>query len=67
LTLHIFTFASVDTSTFASGLPNALAYWAVGAREGTGVVATATGSTGVTFDLVTSAAEAIRLYVLSRS
>jgi len=70
LTLHIATFASVDSSTWASGLPNAMAWWATPLTPAAGTVgvnAVATGTTGVTFDIVTRlAAGAVKLYVLSQ-
>lgn len=72
LTLHIATFASVDSSTWASGLPNAIAWWAVptgnAACGALSVTATSTGTTGTTFTIGTRlAASAIKLYVASRT
>ena len=69
LTLHIATFASVDSSTWKSGLPNAIAYWASAQSSVAGdisVIATS-GDTGTTFTMSTRlAAGKIDLFVLSR-
>ena len=69
LTLYNFVIASVDTSTFATGLPNVIAYWAVGdSCYPLSVTAVSTGSTGNTFNLVTAtAAMGVRLTVLART
>jgi hypothetical protein len=70
LTLHIATFASIDSSTWKSGLPNAVAYWANPTTPVTGAIGVnaTSGTTGTTFDLVSyAAAGACTLYVASRS
>jgi hypothetical protein len=71
LTLHIATFTSIDSSTWASGLPNAVAYWSnqlTPAMGSIGITATSTGSTGTTFDIVSRlAAGACKIYVASYS
>ena len=66
LTLHIAYFATASTDTWKSGLPNAIGYWAVSPLRGIGIEATATGTTGVTFDIC-GGAEVTRVYVLSRT
>ena len=74
LTLHIFTFASVTgADTFASGLGTSIVGqpWATNTFSGgtttTGIGTTAINSSGtITFQLAT-AAQAVTLYILSKS
>ena len=73
LTLHIATFASVDSGVWVSKLPNAVTYWASGDSGGgigvSAVNATA-GTDGVTFLLTVGEglhAQKVKLYVGSRT
>jgi hypothetical protein len=74
LTMHIATFAAGGSSSWNSGLPNAIAYWAnCGSGEGVGVVAIQTNnSAGVSFNMTGGggaevADDIYTLYVLSRT
>lgn len=73
LTLNIATFASVDSGVWASGLPNAVTYWATGdSGGGVGVsaVSASAGTTGMTFILTVGEglhAQKVKLFVASRT
>lgn len=69
LTHHIFTIASIDTSTFATGIPGVVAYYAAtDSAYPISIIPVATGNTGTTFNLVSqTAATGVKLYVLSKS
>lgn len=72
LTLHIFTFTAVTgADTFASGLPNVIAYWAGGNNAG-GTTTTGNGvnvlnSSGTFTFQVGFATEPVTFFVLSKT
>ena len=72
-TLHIATFAAGGSLSWASGLPNAVAWWAnCGSGQGAGVTTSYAASSGVTFYLTGAGAgnasnDIYNLFVLSRT
>ena len=68
LTLHIATFAAGDSSTWKSGLPNAVAYWASSDSGQVAVSAIQTGgASSVSFVMTPDYSSVLKLYVLSRT
>lgn len=72
MTLHIFTFTSVTgADTFASGLPNVVAFWATSLFNGgtttTGNGLSVSNSSGTFTFCIGTAATGCTLFVLSKS
>jgi hypothetical protein len=68
LTLHIATFAAGTSSTWKSGLPNAVAYWANSDSGQVAVSAIQTSdAASVSFVMIPDYSSVLKLYVLSRT
>ena len=67
LTLHIATFATASTDTWASAIPSVVGAWAQASSFSTGAVSFVSSATNGTFTITNDQAGPVVLFIVSRS